>query len=147
MGTFWNVIFVTYCKKRVRQHYCQTDKTYKTIYCVARNKPISCDKTKLQARMWISLWFCGLLACLTLCCDWSQHNKNNWNISSVPDFVGLIVTFTENCSAMVPGENLALNRLSLLEVFAVSIEPYIYGISLAHRSRNDSGPQQVHTRI
>ena len=30
---------------------------------------------------------------------------------------------------MAPGENLALNRLSLLEVFAVSTEPYIYIIS------------------
>ena len=50
-------------------------------------------------------------------------------ISSVPDFVGLTVTFTENSSAIAPGENLALNKLSLLEVFAVSTEPYMYIIS------------------
>ena len=87
--------------------------------------------TKLSRKQECELvkWFCGLLACLTLCCDWSQHNKTNWNISSVPDFVGLTVTFTENSSAIAPGENLALNKLSLLEVFAVSTEPYIYIIN------------------
>ena len=44
-------------------------------YCVARKKRVRREKTEPQARKLISLWFCGLLACPDLCCDWSQHNS------------------------------------------------------------------------
>ena len=54
--------------------YHQTGKTgtpeiFLACYCVAIKKPIRHEKTKPQARMLISLFFCGLLACPDLHCD------------------------------------------------------------------------------
>ena len=54
--------------------YHQTGKTgtperFLECYCVAIKKPIRHAKTKLQARMLISLWVCGLCSCPDLCCD------------------------------------------------------------------------------
>ena len=63
-------------------------------YCVARKKPIRYEKTKLQARLLISLWFCGLFTCPDLCRDWSWHNKHSWDISSVHGFPGCTLEFT-----------------------------------------------------
>ena len=61
------------------------------------------EKTKPQARTLISLWFCGLLACPNLCCDWSQHNKHSWNISSVHGFPGRTVISKNDISNRVRG--------------------------------------------
>ena len=54
--------------------YHQTGKTgtpeiFLECYCVAIKKAIRHEKTKPQARMLISLFFCGLLACPDLRCD------------------------------------------------------------------------------
>ena len=54
--------------------YHQTEKTgtpeiFLACYCVAIKKPIRHEKTKPQARMLISLFFCGLLTCPDLHCD------------------------------------------------------------------------------
>ena len=79
-----------------RLYFSQTGKPWTPelfleCYCVARRKPIKCEKTKPQARTLISLWFCGRFACLDLCCDWSKHNKHSWDISRAPGFSGRTV--------------------------------------------------------
>ena len=71
-----------------------TPEIFLECHCVARKKPIRCEKRKPQARMLISLWFCGLLACPDLCCDWSSYNKHSWNISSAHGFHGRTVKLT-----------------------------------------------------
>ena len=63
-----------------------TSEIFLECYCLAREKPIRHKKTKLQARTLISLWFCGQFACPDLCCGWSLHNKQSWDISSVHAF-------------------------------------------------------------
>ena len=49
----------------------RTPEIFQECYCLAREKPIRCEKTKRQARMLISLWFHGQFAYTDLCCDWS----------------------------------------------------------------------------
>ena len=51
-------------------------------YCVVRRKPIW-GMRKLQTAKIISLWFCSLLVCPELNCDWSQHNQFSWKCSGV----------------------------------------------------------------
>ena len=80
-----------------------TPESFLECYCVARKKPIRREKTKLQARTLISLWFCGLLACPNLCCDWSQHNEHSCNISSVHGFPGRTVISKNDISNRVRG--------------------------------------------
>ena len=48
-----------------------TREIFPECYCLAREKPISHEKTKPQARTLVSLWFCGQFTCPDLCCDWS----------------------------------------------------------------------------
>ena len=99
--------------------------------------------TKLTGKQECEL-VCGFVVCSRVLL-FAVIGPNTIKITSVPDFVGLTVTSIENCAAMAPGENLTLNKLNLLEFFAVSTELYMYIIS--HRSRNDGGPKKVHTRI
>ena len=89
--------------------YSQTGKTMNTriisgmFFFLQEKKPIRREKTKPQARTLISLWFCGLLACPNLCCDWSQRNKHSWNISSVHGFPGRTVISKNDRSNRVRG--------------------------------------------
>ena len=46
-------------------------------YCVVRNMPIRREITKPQTAMVISLWFCGLLACPELYCNWLVENQHS----------------------------------------------------------------------
>ena len=61
---------VEWCEIIVKPGKPWTPEIFLECYCGARKKPIRAEKTKLQARMLISLWFCGLLACPDLCSDW-----------------------------------------------------------------------------
>ena len=57
--------------------YCETHKTpeiFMECFCVAKRKPVRHEKPKPQTARIVSLWFCGLLTCLELHCDWSLHN-------------------------------------------------------------------------
>ena len=58
--------------------YSQTGETlehqkyfWNVIDCLARKNAIMCEKTELQARTLIILWFCGQFVCPDRCCDWS----------------------------------------------------------------------------
>ena len=53
----------------------RTPEIFWKCYCLAREKPIRCEKTKLHARMLISLWFQGQFTCPDLCCV--GHNTIN----------------------------------------------------------------------
>lgn len=83
--------------------------------------------TKLNRKQECEL-LCGFVVCLRVLL-FAVIGPNAIKITEIFQvfliFVGLTVTSTENCATMAPGENLALNKLNLLEVFAVSIELYI----------------------
>ena len=44
------------------------------------------EKTKPQTATVITLWFCTLLACPELYCDWPVHNQHSWKFSGVHGF-------------------------------------------------------------
>ena len=69
-----------------------TPEIFMECYCVARNKPIRHEITKLQTTTVIILWFWGLLACPELCCEWPEHNQLSLNFSGVHGFLSLTVT-------------------------------------------------------
>ena len=39
----------------------------------------------------VSLWFCGLLACPELHCDWSPHSQYSLKFSAVHSFLSLTI--------------------------------------------------------
>ena len=52
-----------------------TPEIFMECFCVAKRQPVRREKPKPQT----TLWFCGLLTCLELHCDWSLHKKDvNW---------------------------------------------------------------------
>ena len=60
-----------------------TQEIFMECYCVTRRKPMRHDKTANSKDNIISFWFCGLLACPELNCDWSQQNQFSWKCSGV----------------------------------------------------------------
>ena len=54
-----------------------TPEIFMECYCVARNKLIRREITKLQTATVINLWFRGLLAYPELCYDWPVHNQHS----------------------------------------------------------------------
>ena len=69
---------VEWCEIIVKLGKPWTPEIFLECYCGARKKSIRAEITKLQVRTLIRLWFCGLLACPDLCCDWlySQLSLN-----------------------------------------------------------------------
>jgi len=61
---------VEWCEIIVKLGKPWTPEIFLECYCGARKKPIGAEKTKPQARTLITLWFCHLLTCPDLCCDW-----------------------------------------------------------------------------
>ena len=51
-----------------------TPEIFMGCFCVAKRRPVRSEKPKPQTTRIVSLWFCGLLTCLELHCDWSLHN-------------------------------------------------------------------------
>ena len=84
--------------------YCETHEAVNTrnimeCYCVARNKPVRHEITKLQTAtvkitVAVSLcrYFWGLLVYLERYCDWPVHNQHSWKFSGVHGFLSLKVT-------------------------------------------------------
>ena len=68
-------------------------------YCVAKNKPVRHEITKLQTatvRITVAVSLCryfwGLLVYLERYCDWPVHNQHSWKFSGVHGFLRLTVT-------------------------------------------------------
>ena len=78
MGSFSNLHFSVGIKQKQRKlvnftvwlRKPWTLEISQECYCLPKEKPVRHEKTKPQARMLISLWFCGQFMCPDLCCDW-----------------------------------------------------------------------------
>ena len=107
------------------------------------------QKTKPQTATVVSLWFCSLLACPELYCNWSVHNQHSLKFSGAHGFLSLSVmlfsfpfTFYTS-SALIDGSELQCSRENVLQnvaknkpvrviCFVWELLAMAYGLPISH---------------